>query len=85
MSFDTVYIECPSCDSFIPITTYKGECIESEYSLEEAPLILVAEIHEESKAGRIQCTTCGTYIAIVVKFLAFEKELSDQQKSNRKW
>ncbi len=85
MSSDTLNLLCPECDSFIPVTTYNGPCKGIEYSLDEAPLIIVAEVHQESKIGRIQCMSCGMHIALVVKFIAVEQQLSVQKRFNIKW
>ena len=67
---DKVMLVCPECKSFIPVSTYKGDCRDKTYPLDEAPLILVAEVHEESKAGRIQCMSCGMHIALEDQYVS---------------
>lgn len=82
---DTLMLECVHCKSFIPVTTYDGPCNEEKFSVDEAPLKIIAEVNEESRKGRIQCDSCGMHIALAVRFMAYENQLSVQQQYNKKW
>lgn len=85
MPADILYLECPHCKSFVPVKTYSGDNNGTEFSVDEAPLKIIAEVNEESRKGRIQCMSCGMHLALVVKFIAYENQLSVQQQYNRKW
>lgn len=82
---DTLNLECPDCQSFVPVTTYKGPCESRDFSVDEAPLSILAEVNEESRHECVQCQSCGMQIALVIKFIAYEKQLTIQRQSNRKW
>ena len=82
---DTLYLKCPGCESFIPITTYNGLNAGIDFCLDEAPLKIIAEVHEESKNGKVKCPSCGMDIALVVRFVAYEQPLSEQKQYCKKW
>lgn len=82
---DRLNLECPGCESFVPVTTYTGPCENVDFSVDESPLAILAEVNEESREERVQCQSCGMHLALVVKFIAYEKQLSVQQRFNRKW
>lgn len=79
MTTDTLYLNCPGCEESFKVTTYKGPNTDQIFHLDNAPLSILTEVNEESKAGRIECIHCGMAIALVVRFIAYCKPLSTQQ------
>lgn len=76
---------CPSCGSFIEVTTYSGKRLGLTYSPETAPLKMIAEVNDESKKGRVQCLTCGMHIAFVVSYVTITRALSNQERYDSDW
>ena len=76
---------CPSCGSFIEVTTYSGKRFGLTYSPETAPLEMITEVNKESKAGRIECFNCGMKIAFVVAYTTITRSLSDQERYDSDW
>ena len=82
---DTLNLLCPSCGSFIEVTTYSGKCQRETYSPDNAPLIIIAEVNDMSKKGEIQCMICGMHIAFVVSYTTITHALSDQERYDSDW
>lgn len=73
---DIVNLLCPECKSFVPVHCYDYLKRGLEYDLDNAPLILIAEVNFESKMDRVMCMTCGMGIYLSVRYLAYEQEMS---------
>lgn len=66
--YDEVGIQCPSCHKSFIYQSKCGSCSLASYSLETAPLLIVADINYEGKCDRLYCEHCGTQLEVVVKF-----------------
>jgi len=64
---------CPFCGSFVRVPVEGDNYIE--YTLDTAPLIVIAAVSEDAKKGYISCRACGLSIEILVKFIAYEQQL----------
>ena len=47
--FDTVIVMCPKCTHRNEFQSKMGECDLSTYSLDNAPLLLIADLNDDGK------------------------------------
>lgn len=67
--YDEVGIQCPACRKSFIYQSKAGACSLASYSLETAPLMIVADVNDEGKRGRLYCEHCGVQIEVAVKFI----------------
>lgn len=67
-SYDTVHLRCPDCGKYTEYQSKLGDCDMSQYDLTEAPLLLVADLHDESINGRLFCDNCSSELVLRVTF-----------------
>jgi len=82
---EIVNILCPFCDSYIPFHCWNGERKDTQYMLDEAPLVLVEEICSASKRGELGCPSCGADLALTVRWTYDISMLSDRQRYKHNW
>ena len=67
--FDTVVIRCPHCDSKVKMQSKMGPCILMEYTLNDAPLEVLADVavnsqHTECHCGAVVSVDVETYSSV---------------------
>ncbi len=67
--YDTVIIKCPNCNKSFSLQSKSGRCNLVTYTIDNAPLVIIADLNEEGADGRLFCEHCSTAIEISVKFL----------------
>ena len=85
MSYDILNLICPSCEQFVEVYTYSGDCTKAIYSPETAPLCIISEVNAASHRGELQCFNCGMHLALVVSFITVTRALSTQQRYDPNW
>jgi hypothetical protein len=68
--FDRLWLDCPSCDQLTEFQSKWGECTLADFTLENAPLAVVADAHDEGSKGRLYCEHCRAKLQVSVRFLA---------------
>jgi transcription elongation factor Elf1 len=68
--FDEVAIQCPNCGKTTTFQSKYGPCNCERYSLEDAPLLVIADINDEGKSGRLYCEYCEVQLEVPVRFIA---------------
>lgn len=66
--FDTLHFNCPNCGAAICYQSKLGEKNMSDYSLDNAPLIVIADLHDEALKDRLYCDYCHNRIHVKVRF-----------------
>jgi hypothetical protein len=69
--FDEVHIQCPRCYEYFIVQSKAGKRTLASYTLDDAPLAIVADIHEDGKNDKLYCQHCKTLLEIRVKFISF--------------
>jgi ribosomal protein S27AE len=64
--FDSIIVECPACGTEVEFQTKAGDCNLDRFTLEEAPLIVLADCVDR----RLRCKKCGRTIGLVARALA---------------
>lgn len=62
--FNTIELTCPGCGCITEAQSKAGSCQLNTYALEDAPLIEVADIAEQSKDGGLSCDHCHALLTI---------------------
>ena len=68
--YDTLSFTCPVCNSQTSMQSKMGECVLATYTLNDAPLLVIADIHDEGLKNRLFCTQCNKALQIEVRFVA---------------
>lgn len=68
--FDELAVECPVCLKTYVYQSKWGPCELATYTLENAPLSVIADINDDGKQGRLFCEHCGAQLEVPVKFVA---------------
>ena len=66
--YDTIHFRCPNCTELNFYQSKLGECSLQEFTINEAPLLIIADLHDEAAKDRLYCEHCGNKIHIKVKF-----------------
>ena len=82
--FDTLCFQCPSCAEIISEQSKAGECSLSSYSLENAPLNIIADINYYGKKGQLYCEHCKVQLELEVRFIATPK-IKDCDEEDDDW
>lgn len=64
--FDSVWIKCPHCDKRVEEQTKDGECLCSNYDLEDAPPVLKTAV----SGYPIECYECGENFTVKAQVIA---------------
>lgn len=67
--FDTIHFNCPNCGAANEYQSKIGDCSLRDYSISDAPLLVIADLHDESNKDRLYCSYCNNKIHIRVRFL----------------
>ncbi len=84
-SYDDCRIVCPSCRSFVDCQSKAGDGGYKTYAMEKTPLLIIADVEEESKHGRVECFSCGCALAVVVNWSVAVRPLSEQRDYDEDW
>ena len=75
--FDTVRIECPLCKYVNEFQSKIGECTLETYDIDNAPLLLIADLNDDGKKDRLLCSQCYAKIEVAVQFMVTVKVKGD--------
>lgn len=64
--FDRLHVNCPECDCSIEFQSKAGDCILEDFVLENAPVAILGDLHNESET----CQNCGRVVTIKVQTIA---------------
>lgn len=78
--YDEVRIICPKCDKTTVVQTKWGPCSLNTYTLETAPLAVIADLNDEGNRDRLYCEHCKTKLEVPVKFWAGVCVKSDREE-----
>lgn len=67
--FDTIKIYCPKCLSIIIEQSKADKCILKEYTLDNAPLKILADID----GNEYKCNKCGIWFKIETEICSYVK------------
>ena len=67
--FDTVNFTCPNCKQLTSYQSKIGGNTLSDYSLESAPILVLADVIDEGQKGRLYCEYCSEKISIKIQYL----------------
>ena len=59
--FDSVYVECPQCETENEFQTKSGDCLLNKYSLNDCPDDVFADVNRHSPCT---CEECGTAYSV---------------------
>lgn len=62
--FDEVFLDCPECDGVIVYQSKCGPCTLQYNEIHNAPIMVQADVIDESQKGDLVCEHCGTAIEI---------------------
>lgn len=69
--FDEVAFICPKCNETNIFQSKFHECKLATYTLENAPLLIIADLNEDSKQDKVYCSLCRSQLEVVVRFMTF--------------
>ena len=65
--FNEVRLICPNCGNGFTYQSKWGECTLERFTLEDAPLSVIADVHDEGNRGRLYCEHCETALELKVR------------------
>lgn len=65
--FDKLLVKCPTCECPIEFQSKAGRCYLDEYTLEDCPLVVLADV--ASKPPEF-CKGCGSRVSVGVAYTA---------------
>lgn len=65
--YDEVIIDCPSCSEFHMEQTKWGNCSLSCYTIDNAPLAILAGLKEQSDANALVCEHCAASLKLHIE------------------
>ena len=75
--FDTVQLECPHCRLLSDHQSKAGACTLSYYTLEAAPLEILADLAYDSNQGDLYCGRCSGGLEVKVQYMARVQKRGD--------
>lgn len=82
--FDTLNFRCPSCGVMTSKQSKADRCMCANYSLNDAPLSILADINDDGKEGRLYCECCNVRLELEVRFHAMPRVGGDIE-DNEGW
>lgn len=81
--YDTLNFTCPACGKETFQQSKAGKCILADYTLNNAPLLTIADIHDDGKNGKLYCVHCSTELELEVRFMVTPRiKSSDNEERN---
>jgi transcription elongation factor Elf1 len=68
--YDTLRFACPSCGEITSVQSKAGERTMEYFTLKDAPLNVLVDIHMDGEAGELFCEKCEVQLNIRIKFFA---------------
>jgi len=65
--YDEVILSCPKCNKLNEFQSKWGACKLERYSLNNAPLPIIADIHYDGQQGALLCDHCGIQLKLDVQ------------------
>lgn len=81
-SFDLFHADCPDCNKTNTFQTKAGRCEAEDYTVQNAPLSVLASIVETMPSTGYECEHCGNKFTVSVQFCAQTKS---KQEQNELW
>jgi len=66
--YDEVSIRCPNCKQYFIFQSKCGPKRLESFSLDNAPLFVIADINEDGENGKLWCEHCDSQIKVKVRF-----------------
>ena len=67
-AYTEIEFTCPVCKDVTTTQSKLGDCSCETVALEEASLLVIADVNDEGINGRLRCEKCGTKLGLVVHF-----------------
>jgi len=71
--FDTLNFTCPACGKPTSEQSKAGNCSLDNFTLDNAPLTVIADINDDGKNGSLYCEHCNTQLELEVCFIAIPR------------
>lgn len=68
-AYTEVEFKCPVCSSKTTTQSKLGYCSCETVSLEDAPLLVIADVADEGNRDRLFCNKCGEKLGLSVQFI----------------
>lgn len=85
--YDTLSFACPACHESTSVQSKAAECMRETYTLRNAPLMIIADINDDGRKGRLFCENCNTQLILEVSFSAVFRKADpssgDDEESRR--
>lgn len=65
--YDEVRMVCPVCKNPTIVQSKCGPCNLKKYTLDDAPLFVIADIHQDSQHDDLLCSHCGVKLKLIVQ------------------
>jgi transcription elongation factor Elf1 len=79
-SYDTLRVRCPKCGKQTEQQTKAGDCMLKRYTVDNAPLDILAGVQNQCDAGKVQCEHCGVKWTLKVQRIVTVEEFQDPDK-----
>jgi len=66
--YDTLRFKCPSCGEVTSEQSKAGDCCLNYFTLKDAPLVVIADIHDDGEKDKLFCEKCNVQLRLVVRF-----------------
>lgn len=71
-SFDLIHVRCTGCRKSFAVQSKAGSCRFKNYSIDNAPMAIVASLVERSKLddnADFKCPRCGIFVQVKAAFI----------------
>ncbi len=82
--YDTLRFTCPACGERTSQQSKAGPCVLGEYELSDAPLPVIADIHQDGEREELYCEHCHKRLRLSVK-LAASVQVAETGTSADEW
>lgn len=66
--YNTIHFKCPNCNGINSYQSKMGECTLSDFTVDDAPLLLIADLNDEAVKSRLYCEHCNSKLQVQVRF-----------------
>ena len=74
--FDTVMVPCPVCGTTAPFQSKGGDCLLTEYTLENAPADVLSDVNRHAPA---LCMKCATQFKVKLQISARSVQIEEEE------
>lgn len=82
--FDTLNFTCPACGKTTSEQSKAGDCGLDNFTLANAPLLVIADINDDGKKGRLYCEHCNAQLELEVRFVVMPR-VKDAETTDDDW